>query len=71
MLWRLPEAVEEAFDARWEHWLDNAGAWATFFENLASLSGTDLVEALRAFELVGEQDLEAYSKHASHKRASA
>ncbi len=24
-LWRVPEAVEEAFDARWERWLDNAG----------------------------------------------
>lgn len=61
-LWRLPEAIEEAFDARWEHWLDRAGEWASFFEGLASLSGTDLVELLRALELVGEQDLEAYSK---------
>jgi len=23
-LWRLPEATEEEFDARWEQWLDNA-----------------------------------------------
>src|SRR5438552_11602958 len=23
-LWRLPESIEEAFDARWEHWLGNA-----------------------------------------------
>jgi hypothetical protein len=61
-LWRLPEAVEEAFDARWEHWLDNASEWAAFFENLASLSSTDLVDVLRASELVAERDLEAYSK---------
>lgn len=61
-LWRLPEAVEEAFDARWEHWLDNAGEWGAFFESLASLSGTDLVEVLRASQLVGDRDLEAYSK---------
>lgn len=61
-LWRLPEAVEEAFDARWEHWLDNAGAWTNFFEKLESLSGSDLVELLRAFELVEERDIEAYSK---------
>jgi hypothetical protein len=26
-LWRLPTPHEEAFDARWEHWLDNAGEW--------------------------------------------
>lgn len=61
-LWRLPEAVEEAFDARWEHWLDNAGAWTDFFEKLESLSGSDLAELLRAFELVEERDIEAYSK---------
>lgn len=61
-LWRLPEAVEEAFDARWEHWLDNAGAWTEFFEKLESLSGSDLAELLRAFELVEERDVEAYSK---------
>lgn len=61
-LWRLPEAVEEAFDARWEHWLDNAGAWTNFFKKLESLSGSDLAELLRAFELVEERDIEAYSK---------
>jgi hypothetical protein len=31
-LWRLPETVEEEFEARWEHWLDNAGEWTKFFE---------------------------------------
>lgn len=61
-LWRLPEAVEEAFDARWEHWLDNAGDWPGFFEKLESLSGSDLIEFLRAFELVEGRDIEAYGK---------
>jgi hypothetical protein len=51
-LWRLPEAVEEAFDARWEHWLDHAGEWTAFFEKVESLAGSDLTEILRAFELV-------------------
>jgi hypothetical protein len=23
-LWRLPETIEEEFEARWEHWLDHA-----------------------------------------------
>jgi len=61
-LWRLPEAVEEAFDARWEQWLDNAGEWTAFFETLTSLSGSDLTEILRAFQLVEYSDLEAYGK---------
>lgn len=61
-LWRLPEAVEEAFDARWEHWLDHAGEWSAFFEKLEALAGTDLIEVLRAFELIEARDVEAYGK---------
>ncbi len=36
-LWRLPAAIEDEFDARWEHWLDNAADWASFFEHLEAL----------------------------------
>lgn len=61
-LWRLPEAVEEAFDARWEHWLDHASEWTGFFERLESMAGEDITEVLRAFEVVSERDVEAYSK---------
>jgi hypothetical protein len=61
-LWRLPEAVEEEFDARWEHWLDNAGDWTLFFEKLNSLQGTELTAILRTFEVVSEQDLGGYAK---------
>src|SRR5690606_36160691 len=59
-LWRLPESVEEAFDARWEHWLDHPDEWNAFFEKLESFSGTDLIDALRAFELIEARDVEAY-----------
>jgi hypothetical protein len=61
-LWRLTEAVEEEFDARWEHWLDNAGDWVAFFEQLEALRGNDLGAALRAFEIVSDRDLEGYTK---------
>jgi len=61
-LWRLPEPIEEAFDARWEHWLDHASDWNAFFEKLESISGTDLVEVLRSFELVDARDIEAYGR---------
>jgi hypothetical protein len=27
-LWRLPEALEEELDARWELWLDHAAEWS-------------------------------------------
>jgi hypothetical protein len=61
-LWRLPEAIEEEFDARWEHWLDNASDWSLFFEKLEGMQGSDLTAILRAFEVVSDRDLDAYAK---------
>ena len=61
-LWRLPDAIEEEFDARWEHWLDNASEWTAFFEKLELLSGTDLTSILRSFEVVNDRDLDAYGR---------
>src|SRR3982751_179620 len=61
-LWRLPEEIEEEFDARWEQWLDNAAEWTAFFEQIAAMHGSDLAEALRDHGLVGDRDTERYSK---------
>lgn len=61
-LWRLPESIEEEFDARWEHWLDNAPDWAPFFRKLEGLQGSDLVEALGSFEIVNDRDVERLVK---------
>ncbi|MCY1033296.1 BrxE family protein [Corallococcus sp. BB11-1] len=61
-LWRLPEATEEEFDARWEYWLDNAADWAAFFEKLESIQGNDLTAILRAFEVVSDRDVDAYAR---------
>jgi hypothetical protein len=61
-LWRLPETVEEEFDARWEHWLDNAADWTAFFQKVEALQGADLVATLRAFEVVDERAVEAFSR---------
>lgn len=61
-LWRLPESIEEAFDTRWEHWLDHADEWTTFFEKLEGLAASDLPALLRSFDLVSDRELEAYGK---------
>jgi hypothetical protein len=61
-LWRLPEGIEEEFDARWEYWLDHAADWAAFFQRLEVLNGTDLVGALRDFDLVTDRDVEGLAK---------
>lgn len=61
-LWRLPEATEEEFDARWEQWLDAAAEWTPFFTKLETLPNDDLASILRSFDLVSDHDLEAYGK---------
>lgn len=61
-LWQLPEATEEEFDTRWEHWLDGASDWTPFFEQIETLKGSDLVVALRAFGLVSDRDVDAFGK---------
>ena len=61
-LWRLPEDVEEEFEAHWEIWLDHGGEWKTFFEKVATIHGTDLVAILRSFELLTDGAMESYTK---------
>jgi hypothetical protein len=61
-LWRLPEAIEEEFDARWEHWLDHAIEWQPFFQKIASLQGTDLIATLRGLELVSDLEAEGFAR---------
>jgi hypothetical protein len=61
-LWNLPEATEEEFDARWEHWLDNASDWTAFFESVETIREDDLAATLRAFDVVSDGDIEAYAR---------
>ena len=56
-LWNLPAEVEDDFDLRWEYWLDDARAWAGFFNQLESCSPSLEAELLR-FQLVTDSDLE-------------
>src|SRR5450759_3328607 len=49
-LWRLPETIEEEFEAKWEHWLDQASKWQPFFLRLESLQENDLKIVLHAFD---------------------
>ena len=61
-LWRLPEHIEEEFDTRWEHWLDNAPDWAPSFQKLEGLQSSHLVEALGSFDIVSDPDVERFVK---------
>lgn len=55
-LWRLPEALEDEIDARWEHWLDNPDPWRDVFKKLEPNLGADLLAALRDFGLIGDAE---------------
>ena len=61
-LWRLPEAIEAEFDARWERWLDSAIEWTPFFEKIEGIRGTDLASALRSVDLVADSEVDACAK---------
>src|SRR5216117_3369844 len=61
-LWHLDEETEDAFDARWEYWLDHAAEWQSFFQQIQSISGTDLSATLQTFSLVEDTHLALLSK---------
>jgi hypothetical protein len=61
-LFQLPEAVEEDFEARWEHWLDHGRDWAAFFGRVSEIKSSDLVGVLGAFEPLGKESAAAYAK---------
>ena len=61
-LWRLPESIEEHFEARWEHWLDHAADWQAFFESLERMERDDLVAALGTRDLVSDGDVAAFTR---------
>src|SRR5690554_4865651 len=42
-LWALPAEVEEAFEDRWGHWLDESAVWHDTFRALEALAGADLL----------------------------
>ena len=60
-LWSLPAEMEDEFELRFEEWLDDASAWAGFFEQLESCSA-DLEAELLRFQLVTDVDTERVRK---------
>jgi hypothetical protein len=61
-LWHLDDRTEEEFDARWEHWLDNASDWTQFFIAVQKIGSSDLIGSLRSFELLSDADVEQLTR---------
>lgn len=57
-LWWLGEDIEEAFDIRWEDWLDQVDVWTPFFDQIAELGHSEPAAVLVDLGLVGPADIE-------------
>ena len=57
-LWNLPARLEEMFDGRWAHWLEDPASWTAFIDGLDVIE-SDLISALRERNLLSpEQEAE-------------
>lgn len=66
-LWRLTATLEDAFDSRWEHWLDHATDWVPFFDTIQPKpDAADLGAYLTSLSLVTPQDLAAVPRNRAH-----
>ena len=61
-LWKLPPDLEETFEARWEHWLDNAPDWEAFFLTVQEPPKGDFVGWLEQLDLLTEASKQALAK---------
>lgn len=42
-LWKLPTETEDAFETRWQEWLDEPETWAPFFDRISPSPTGDLI----------------------------
>jgi hypothetical protein len=56
-LWRLPAAIEDEFEDRWQTWLDEVDRWQTFFAQVSSIKSQDVLGTLLTLELITHKDV--------------
>jgi hypothetical protein len=61
-LWNLPSEIEDRFEEHWQEWLDRIQDWSPFFEKLANLKETDLLNALCQFDLISPTQIQEVRK---------
>ena len=57
-LWDLSAQVEDEFEDIYHGWLDDRDTWATFFEIVKTLPGTDLLSSLEQCALINHSTTE-------------
>lgn len=60
-LWSLPPELEDEFEVRWEHWLDNAAEWTSFFEGLHEVEPNLEAELLKR-DLISDDHLDRFRR---------
>lgn len=61
-LWNLPSEIEDAFEERWQTWLDGRDRWVPVFESLAAMQAGDLLETMTRFDLLLPAHREAVAR---------
>jgi hypothetical protein len=61
-LWSLPADVEDAFEERWQTWLDEGDRWAPVFESVAAMNGRDLLDEMTGMDLLSSVHRDAAAK---------
>jgi hypothetical protein len=61
-LWNLPAELEDAFEERWQTWLDEGERWAPVFESIAAMQGGDLIDTMTGLQLLSPVQREAVGK---------
>lgn len=61
-LWHLSDSTEEAFEATWENWLDEADGWRPFFEGIAEIRTPSVDKVLGDLGLVTDDEVAAAAK---------
>lgn len=57
-LWKLPPAIEDAVEERWQSWLDQPEVWISLLAHLGQVKSPDLLEAMSAADLLTPEQRE-------------
>lgn len=57
-LWKLPPPIEEKLQDAWAKWLEQPAPWEEFLQQLHQQPGNDLLQILRALDLITESTAE-------------
>lgn len=60
-LWTLPATLEEAFEHRWSHWIEEGAAWGPWLQRVQDWNTPDLVSALQDLGVVAASDLQHWA----------